>query len=75
MSLSLRDPASYRRRDIRTRPRLWWGSVGFGDWPTGLCAVCGETVHGDVQYFYQFEEGRERLCVYCHRWTREHLRV
>jgi hypothetical protein len=61
---------TYRARNIRTRPRLWWPSVGFGYWASGLCAVCASPCGGDMTYWYHFEEGAERMCRFCHDWAK-----
>jgi hypothetical protein len=65
----------YRRRDIRTRPRIWWPAMSLGPWPAGQCSVCGVPCHEGTQYFFKFEEGRERHCRFCHDWTRKMLRA
>jgi hypothetical protein len=65
----------WRRRDIRTRPRIWWPAMSLGPWPAGQCSVCGVPCHQGTQYFFQFEEGLERHCRFCHDWTRKMLRA
>jgi hypothetical protein len=68
---------TYRVRDIRTRPRLWWPSVRFSvpDWSPGACAVCDAPCWGATTYWYQFEEGRERFCRFCFEWAQAILEL